>query len=147
VLHERETEGETDLCRARRIGTPVLSSAVPTDPKDHAPFVLWYVLVALSVYGFTALCWLFGNKEGRNLIVRSIWLITYILAEVLLSYYGAFGVTSHIPKLLTFPIDTIWALIIGLICYYWAVYSGYQTDEIRAITDTGSGLVPDESSV
>jgi len=124
----------------------VLSSAVPTDPKDHAPFLLWYLLVAISVYGFTALCWLFGNKEGRNLIVRSIWLITYILAEVLLSYYGAFGVTSHIPKLLTFPIDTIWALVIGLICYYWAVFSGYETDEIRAITDTGSGLVPDEST-
>jgi amino acid transporter len=123
----------------------ILSSAVATDPKEHAPFVLWYVLVCVAVYAFTAACWLFGSNEGRHLVVRSIWLITYILAEVLLSYYGAFGVTAHIPKLLTFPIDTIWALVIGLACFYWAVASGYETDEIRTITDTGSGLVPDDS--
>jgi len=124
----------------------ILSSAVPTDPKEHAPFVLWYVLVCVAVYAFTAACWLFGSTEGRHLVTRSIWLITYILAEVLLSYYGAFGVTAHIPKLLTFPIDTIWALVIGLGCFYWAVASGYETDEIRTITDTGSGLVPDDSA-
>ncbi len=119
----------------------VLTSASPTNPSQHAPFLLWYLLVAVAVYGFTALCWLFGTNEGRHLITHSLWLITFILAEVFLSYYGAFGVTSHIPKLLTFPIDTIWALLIGLVCFYWAVKSGYETEEIRSITDTGSGLI------
>ena len=123
----------------------VLSSALATNPAQHAPFVLWYVLVAVAVYGFTALCWLFGSAEGRHLIERSLWLITYILAEVLLAYYGAFGVTAHIPKLLTFPIDTIWALLIGLACYYWAVASGYETDEIREIVASGSGLVAEDT--
>jgi len=128
----------------------VLSPAAtthPTDVKFHAPFLLWYLLIAVSVYAFTALCWVFGTKEGRHLITRSLWLITYILAEVFLSYYGGFGVTTHIPKLLTFPIDTIWALLIGLVCFYWAVLSGYETDEIRGITASGSGLVPEETPV
>jgi amino acid transporter len=126
--------------------SPASSEPFASEVKYHAPFLLWYLLVAVSVYGFTAACWLFGSKEGKHLINRSLWLITYILAEVLLSYYGAFGVTTKIPKLLTFPIDTIWALLIGLVCYYWAVHSGFETDEIRSITDSGSGLVPDDSA-
>ncbi len=124
--------------------SPARTAPYATNVKYHAPFLLWYLLVAVSVYGFTALCWAFGSKEGRNLINRSLWLITFILAEVFLSYYGAFGVTTHIPKLLTFPIDTIWALLIGLVCFYWAVRSGFETDEIRAITQSGSGLVAPE---
>ncbi len=126
--------------------SPASAAPYSTNVKYHAPFVLWYLLVCVSVYGFTGLTWLFSSKAGRHLINRSIWLITYILAEVLLSYYGAFGVTTKVPKLLTFPIDTIWALVIGLIAYYWAVKSGYETEEIKSITDSGSGLVPEESA-
>ncbi|MHB1509521.1 MAG: hypothetical protein ACYCST_06280 [Acidimicrobiales bacterium] len=121
-------------------GTPAASA----DVKLHAPFILWFILSAAAVYVFTGLCWLFGNAEGRRLINRSWWLITYILAEFLLSYYSSFGVTAKQPKPLTFPFDTCWALLIGLICFYWAVQSGYEPDEIRAITATGSGLVPED---
>ncbi|MGH8988453.1 MAG: APC family permease, partial [Acidimicrobiales bacterium] len=124
--------------------SPARTAPFSTNVKYHAPFLLWYLLVAISVYGFTALCWVFGSKVGRHLINRSIWLITFILAEVFLAYYGSFGVTTHVPKLLTFPIDTAWALLIGLACFYWAVMSAYETEEIKAITATGSGVVAEE---
>lgn len=123
----------------------VLSPANPTNPKQHAPFVLWFILCAVAVYGFSAICWLFGTSVGKRLIASSIWLITLIFANVLLSYYSSFGVTATQPHLLQFPYDTTWALVIGLIIYYWSVRSGFETDGIRAITATGSGLVPDES--
>lgn len=126
--------------------SPADTGPLADNVKYHAPFTLWYLLVAVSVYGFTALCWIFGSKEGRHLVNRSWWLITFILAEVFLGYYGGFGVTTHIPKLLTFPIDTVWALLIGLVCFYWAVHTGYETDDIRAIVGSGSGLVPEEEA-
>jgi amino acid transporter len=124
--------------------SPANAAPYATNVKYHAPFILWFILSAVCVYAFVGLCWLFGSKEGRRLIERSIWLVTFILAEFLLSYYSSFGVTLHQPKLLTFPFDTIWALLIGLVCYYWAVASGYETDEIREIVDSGSGLIAEE---
>ncbi len=126
-------------------GNWVLSTASPTDAHEHAPVVLWFVLCAVAVYGFSALCWLFGSSEGKRLINRSWWLITFILAEFFLSYYSSFGVTAHPPHLLTFPFDTIWALVIALICYYWAVMSGFETEEIQAIIATGSGVVAQDT--
>jgi amino acid transporter len=123
----------------------VLSSAPATKASDHAPFVEWFALCAVAVYGFCGLCWLFGSQEGRHLINRAWWLVTFILAEFCLSYYSSFGVTAHQPHPLVFPYDTLWALLIGLVCYYWAVASGYSTEEIQAINATGSGLVPEES--
>lgn len=124
----------------------VLSTASPTNPKLHAPFVLWFALCAVAVYGFSAVCRMYSNAEGRHLIDRTWWLITFVFAEVFLSYYSSFGVTAKQPALLQFPFDTIWALVIGLGTYYWAISSGYETEEIRAITATGSGLVAADES-
>jgi len=127
-----------------RWGNWILSTAPATVAKDHPNFPLWFIVSAAAVYAFVGLCWLFGSSEGRHLINRSWWLITFILAEFCLSYYSSFGVLAKPPAPLRFPYDTLWALLIGLICFYWAVASGFETDEIKAIVDTGSGLVPVE---
>jgi amino acid transporter len=127
-----------------RWGNWILSTAPATVAKDHPNFPLWFIVSAAAVYAFVGLCWLFGSSEGRHLINRSWWLITFILAEFCLSYYSSFGVLAKPPAPLRFPYDTLWALLIGLICFYWAVASGFETDEIKAIVDTGSGLVPIE---
>jgi amino acid transporter len=124
----------------------ILSTRSPTKASLHAPFVEWFVLCAVAVYAFCGLCWLFGSPEGKHLINRSWWLITFILAEFCLSHYSSFGVTAHPPHPLVFPYDTLWALLIGLVCFYWAVHSGFETDEIRTINASGSGLVPTEDS-
>jgi len=123
----------------------VLSSAPSDKPNRHAPFVEWFILNVVAVFAFAGLCWLFGSPEGKKLINRSWWLLTYILAEFGLSYYSSFGVTAKQPHALVFPYDTLWALLIGLICYYWAVQSGFETEEMAAIKATGSGLVPEET--
>jgi len=127
-----------------RWGNWILSTAPATVAKDHPNFPLWFIASAAAVYAFVGFCWWFGSSEGRHLINRSWWLITFILAEFCLSYYSSFGVLAKPPAPLRFPYDTLWALLIGLICFYWAVASGFETDEIKAIVDTGSGLVPIE---
>lgn len=125
-------------------GNWILTTAPATVAKDHPNFPLWFIVSAVAVYAFAGLCWLFGSSEGRHLINRSWWLITFILAEFCLSYYSSFGVLAKPPAPLRFPYDTLWALLIGLVCFYWAVASGFETDEIKAIVETGSGLVPVE---
>ncbi|MCA3747802.1 MAG: hypothetical protein IN808_01495, partial [Rubrobacter sp.] len=34
------------------------------------------------------------------------------------------------------------ALGIGLVAYYWGVASGYETEEMRSINESGTGLIP-----
>lgn len=125
----------------------VLSSAPATTPSRHAPFVLWFILTAVAVYGFAAVCAVAGTPQGRRMIMSAWWLLTLVFGLTLLVYYSSFGVVAKPVKLLTFPYDTIWALLFSLACYYWSVASGFVTDEMAAILATGSGLVPEEVTV
>jgi len=124
----------------------VLSPASPTNPHQHAPFLLWFTLCAVAVYGFSFLCWLFGTPEGKRLVNTTWWLITLIFGEFVLSYYSSFGVTKTQPHFLQFPYDTIWALLFGLVMFYWSVASGYQTEEIRDIIAAETGVSPEEAA-
>lgn len=125
----------------------VLSPAPASTASRHAPFLLWFGLTAAAVYGFAAVCALFGTPEGRRLINSTWWLLTLVFGETLLDYYSSFGVTATQPKLLQFPYDTGWALLIGLVCFYWSVASGFTTEEMAAVLATGSGVVPEEAPV
>jgi len=57
------------------------------------------------------------------------WLIYFILAIYIVSYFGGFGLYTVIP----FPYDTIVAAIVVLIGYFWAVRSGFRTQAIEDI--------------
>ncbi len=46
--------------------------------------------------------------------------------------------------MIPFPYDNLIAIVIGLVSYYWGVASGFETDGIRAINATGTGLIPEE---
>lgn len=123
----------------------ILSTASPTVASAHPYFPEWIALCAVAVYGFSGLTWAFSNAEGRHLINRTWWLITFVFAELILSYYSSFGVTPTQPHYLQFPYDTIWALVIGLIVFYWSVASGYETEELKEINASGSGMVTADS--
>jgi amino acid transporter len=123
----------------------ILSPANPNKASQHAPFGLWIVLNIVAVAGFAGVCWLFGNKQGKHLVNRSWWLLTLMFGEVILSYYSSFGVTAKQPHFLQFPYDTIWALLFALVIYYWAVGSGWETEEVRdIIQSTTSGSSPEQ---
>jgi len=125
----------------------VLSPASVDDPHLHAPFGPWVALCALAVFGFAGLCWLFGSPEGKKLVNRSWWLLALIFGEFALSYYSSFGVAYanssgalvNQPHLLQFPYDTLWALLFGLLMYYWSVSSGFETDEMTDILTSTAG--------
>lgn len=109
---------------------------------QHPSFPTLFLLMVVEVVGFTVALWLGSTAEGRHAINRTWWLLFLIFALLGLSYYGGFGPLAK-PKI-DFPLDTIPALAIGLVAYYWGVMSGYVTDEMRMIVERGTGLVPFE---
>ncbi|MGH9071074.1 MAG: APC family permease, partial [Acidimicrobiales bacterium] len=124
----------------------VLSTRSATNAALHAPFPLWIILCAVAVFGFAAVIWVFAKPEGKRVVNSAWWLLCLLFGEFCLTRYSSFGPnpTGHLTPLLRFPYDTIWALVFGLIMYVWAVYSGYATEELRAITETGTGLIVEE---
>lgn len=95
-----------------------------------------------------AIMWWLSNAEGRHHILASAWLIWLILAFLPLSYFGAYGPLAHPP--LAFPWGTVVALAVALATQFWAVRSGFQTEEIRDILatyrrggDVGEALAPE----
>lgn len=100
---------------------------------------------------FIALCvvmWWLSNAEGRRHIVASAWLVWLILAFFPLSYFGHYGPLAHPP--LAFPWGTLIAIGVGLVTQFWAVRSGFETEELRDIVDTyrhggdlGEALAPE----
>ncbi|MER7082393.1 amino acid/polyamine/organocation transporter, APC superfamily (TC 2.A.3) [Saccharopolyspora kobensis] len=97
---------------------------------DSLPFLAFWSLSAAEVLGFTGLLWLISTPEGRREIRASNWAVALTMVLYLVSYYGAYG-TAAAP-LLPFPWDSAVAAALGLVAYYWAVGSGYSTQELRA---------------
>ncbi|ABG05713.1 amino acid permease-associated region [Rubrobacter xylanophilus DSM 9941] len=104
------------------------------------PFFAYWVLCVAEVVGFVGLVWLFASDRGRREVKAAWWVLFLALALYLLSYYGTYGPLENPP--VPFPWDNLIALAVGLVAYYWGVASGYETEEMRSINESGTGLVP-----
>lgn len=102
-------------------------------------FPLYWLLSAVEVIGFSALVAWLADDEGKREVNAAWWVVFLALALYLLSYYGSYGPLEQ--PLLVFPWDNLIALAISLIAYYWGVASGYLTEEMRYIVESGSGAV------
>lgn len=93
----------------------------------------WYIgLVIAEVLAFAAVMRYGSRADMRREIGAGMWFIGLLFAIYIDSYFGAFGPLpkgQHLP----FPIATIIAGLLALVCYYWAVRAGYETPEIKAI--------------
>lgn len=106
------------------------------------PFWLYFALILVEVAGFGLIMWALSDQHGKHTVQSSWWLIFNIFAVYALSFLGQYGPFTKPP--IAFPYDTIIAIAIGLVTFYWAVAAGYETEEVRAIVESGSGLIPEE---
>jgi amino acid transporter len=113
----------------------------PLGTAGGLSFPVFFILCAIEVVGFSLLVWWTSTAEGRRAVNAAWWVLFLILASFLLSYYGAYGPLTKAA--IPFPYDNLIAIVIGLISYYWGVASGFETDGIRAINATGTGLIPE----
>lgn len=105
---------------------------------SHPSFPLYFVLVAGTVSVFTALLWVLSNDEGRQHLNASWWLLAYMFATFLLSYYGEYGPLAK--PALAFPTSDIIEIVIGLVAFYWGVASGFATREVQEIVEASTGV-------
>ncbi|MFC7343851.1 APC family permease [Saccharopolyspora griseoalba] len=97
---------------------------------DTMPFPIFWTLSAVEVVAFTWALRRSCTTEGRREVDAAHWAIALTMALYLLSFYGAYGVADH--PVLPFPWDSVVAAVLGLAAYYWAVGSGYVTQQLRA---------------
>lgn len=84
-----------------------------------------------AVVFFCVAAWAASSTEGRRHIRSGAWLIALLLATLPLSYFGAYGPLKH-PGL-AFPWGSLIEIGIAVASYYWAVASGFSTEEIRDV--------------
>lgn len=116
---------------------------------DGWSFIPYFIAFAVAVVAFCALMWVFSNAEGRLHIAHSAWLIVMLIGTLPISYYGYYG-GEGADAPLAFPWGTIIELAFGVAIFYWAVASGFSTEEIEDIVrvneqtpqdaDSGSGI-------
>ena len=95
-------------------------------------FGTYFTAFAVALVLVTTATWLLSNKEGRKHVQASWWFIFFVISLFLLSYYGSLGVNAS-NATVHFPYDYLIAAAIGLVSFLWAVYSAFETDELREL--------------
>ena len=105
---------------------------------NNLAFAIYIVVIATMLIG-TMIFLLFNvSPDVKKEINAGWWLIGFILAIYILSYFGGFGLNPVIR----FPYDTIAAAIVVLIFYFWAVRSGFRTQAIEEIIEQTQDEAP-----
>ena len=112
--------------------------------QDSLPFLVYFFLSLAEVLVFIGVVYVVSTDEGKREVNAAWWVIFMTFALFLLSYYGSYNsdVFGNNPPI-AFPWDNLIAAVIGIISYYWGVASGFETQDIKDIKATGSGLVPE----
>lgn len=96
--------------------------------SDNATLA-WHLLpMAGLCTAFLAALHVMSPPEGRQHLRGGHWLVFLLLALLVVSGLGEYGPVSS--PVLSFPADSLAALAVGLIAFYWAVATGFRTPEI-----------------
>ncbi len=101
-------------------------------------FLPYYIAQGCDILFFCAALWLLSSRDGRRHTQNAMWLIIPLIGIYPVSYYGQFGPwtgTGASIAPIQFPWGTLIAVGIGIIAYYWGVASGFNTDELRELTE------------
>lgn len=97
-------------------------------------FWAYVVVLIVEVLAFAGVMWAVAQPQRRREVPAALWFIAYLFAVYIVSYLGAFG-PRPASQQLPFPVGTIIVALVSLGAYYWAVASGYKTEEIEAIIE------------
>ena len=95
-------------------------------------FIVYWVAMFADVLFFCGALWLLSNRTGKRDTMSGMWVLVMLLALLPVDYYGPFGPYKVPP--IGFGPDLPIAIGIGLICFYWALAVGYNTQALQEIT-------------
>jgi amino acid transporter len=105
--------------------------AAPQPVPGSWTFGTYFLAVTGAVVLVTVAAWMLSNEDGRQHIAKSWWLIFLVLSMFLLSYYGSLGPLKN--PTVHFPWDYLIVAGIGLASFFWAVSSGFETEELKEL--------------
>jgi hypothetical protein len=94
-------------------------------------FPLYFTAIVIIVVVFLAGLYAVSTDVGRRHIRGGTWLVTTILALLLVAYLGQFGPMDS--PLLAGPIDLIIMIAISIASFLWSVRAGGPTEELGEI--------------
>ena len=110
----------------------------------------WPTIPYLAIgifFGIVVYLIILGSHKVENVFTKDNikagwWVPAYILVLTLLSYLGEadYGGTNTLP----YPYDFVVVIIVAIIFYFISIKSGYRTDEIKDIIDSGTQYIQEE---
>jgi amino acid transporter len=113
------------------IGGGWLATLDQKQRPDGWTFGVYFPLIVGLIGAFLAALHLLSNEAGRRQLRGGIWLVTTLVALLLVSYLGQFGPLAHRP--LDKPWDLAVVVALALASFAWAVRSGGPTEELTAV--------------
>jgi amino acid transporter/nitrogen fixation-related uncharacterized protein len=95
----------------------------------HWPIGLYFGAFVAAIVVFVAALWAISNEEGRIHIRAGLWILPTVTLTTFLAYWGENGPNPVLPA----GVDAIIVAVIGITSYFWAVHSGYLTEELEDI--------------
>ncbi len=108
------------------------------------PYLAIGIFAGLVVYLILLATGKVTNVFTMQNIKSGYWVPLYILVLVVLSYLGekGYGGTGTLP----YPFDFVVVILVAIIFYLLSVYSGYKTEEISDIIESGTQYITEEES-
>lgn len=106
------------------------------------PYLAIGIFLGIVVYLIILATHKVENVFTRENIKAGWWVPAYILVLTLLSYLGEgdYGGTNTLP----YPYDFVVVIIVAIIFYLISIRSGYRTEEISDIIDSGTQYIQEE---
>ncbi len=105
------------------------------------------IALGLIVY---AIFYLGGGKANgmvslfsREHLISGMWVPVYVIVLSVESYIGesTLGGANYVP----YPYDMIMVVLVAIVFYFWSIYSGIKTEEIKTMIDSDSQyVIPEE---
>jgi amino acid transporter/nitrogen fixation-related uncharacterized protein len=106
------------------------------------PIGLYLAAFAGMVALFIAALWAISSQAGRNQIVAGLWVFPALIGTTFVAYFGDIGPMEE-PVLVN-GIDVIVVVALGLVTYWWAVKTGFRTDELDQVVRQQIQMEEDE---
>ena len=94
-------------------------------------FPVYFTAIVLVVALFMAGLYAVSTEVGRRHIRGGAWLVTTILALLLLAYLGQFGPMDS--PVLPNPVDLVLMVLVSVGSFFWSVRAGGPTEELGEI--------------
>jgi hypothetical protein len=94
-------------------------------------FPVYFTAIVLIVALFLAGLYAVSTDTGRRHINGGIWMVTMILALLLVAYLGQFGPMAD--PVLDNPVDLVLMVLIAVGSFSWSVRAGGPTEELGEI--------------